>query len=115
MGFPELKWWSRTGDVLLIRGCGRTNFQSGDAGTFYDVIHQRLFTLPDATSVYPGHDYWGQTVSTIGEEKRFNPRFLGRDHQSFMAFMAALNLPGSKKIMEAVPANQQCGKVPVNL
>ncbi len=104
-----------TGDALLIRGCGRTDFQRGDAGTLYDVIHQRLFTLSDATLVYPGHDYRGQTVSTIGEEKRFNPRFLGRDRQSFVAFMAALNLPDPKKIMEAVPANQQCGKVPTTL
>ncbi|WP_298613277.1 MBL fold metallo-hydrolase [uncultured Thermosynechococcus sp.] len=100
-----------TGDSLFIRGCGRTDFQSGDAGAMYDAVTQRLFTLPDSTLVYPGHDYRGHTVSTIGEEKRFNPRFVGRDRQQFIEFMANLNLPDPKKIMEAVPANQQCGRV----
>ncbi|MGA1621986.1 MAG: MBL fold metallo-hydrolase [Synechocystis sp.] len=99
-----------TGDALLIRGCGRTDFQSGDAGTLYDVIQQKLFTLPDETLVYPGHDYRGQTVSTIGEEKRFNPRLVGRDRQGFIDYMDSLNLPDPKKIMEAVPANQLCGQ-----
>ncbi|MFN4195126.1 MAG: MBL fold metallo-hydrolase [Thermosynechococcus sp.] len=100
-----------TGDSLFIRGCGRTDFQSGDAGAMYDAVTQRLFTLPDTTLVYPGHDYRGHTVSTIGEEKRFNPRFVGRDRQQFIEFMANLNLPDPRKIMEAVPANQQCGMV----
>lgn len=100
-----------TGDSLLIRGCGRTDFQSGDAGTLYDHVTERLFTLPEATLVYPGHDYKGQTVSTIGEEKRFNPRFVGRDRDNFIQFMEDLNLPDPKKIAEAVPANQRCGKV----
>lgn len=100
-----------TGDSLLIRGCGRTDFQSGDAGTLYDNVTQRLFTLPDATLVYPGHDYKGQTVSTIGEEKQFNPRFVGHDRDSFINFMNNLNLPDPKKIAEAVPANQRCGQV----
>lgn len=99
-----------TGDALLIRGCGRTDFQSGDAGTLYDVIKQKLFTLPDQTLVYPGHDYRGQTVSTIGEEKQFNPRLVGRDRQDFIDYMGSLNLPDPKKIMEAVPANQLCGQ-----
>ncbi|MFN9175909.1 MAG: MBL fold metallo-hydrolase [Synechocystis sp.] len=99
-----------TGDALLIRGCGRTDFQSGDAGTLYDVIKQKLFTLPDQTLVFPGHDYHGQTVSTIGEEKQFNPRFIGRDRQEFIDYMNGLNLPDPKKIMEAVPANQLCGQ-----
>lgn len=102
-----------TGDSLFIRGCGRTDFQSGDAGALYDSVTQRLFTLPDTTLVYPGHDYRGHTVSTIGEEKRFNPRFVGRDREQFIEFMANLNLPDPKKIMEAVPANQQCGRVTV--
>ena len=102
-----------TGDALFIRGCGRTDFQSGDAGTLYDHVTQRLFTLPDETLVYPGHDYKGQTVSTIGEEKRFNPRFVGKDRASFIQFMNCLNLPDPKRIMEAVPANEQCGKVVV--
>lgn len=100
-----------TGDSLLIRGCGRTDFQSGDAGTLYDHVTERLFTLPEETLVFPGHNYVGQLVSTIGEEKRFNPRFVGRDRDNFVQFMAALNLPDPKKIAEAVPANQRCGKV----
>lgn len=100
-----------TGDSLFIRGCGRTDFQSGDAGTLYDHVTQRLFTLPDETLVYPGHDYRGQTVSTIGEEKQFNPRFVGRDRASFIEFMNNLNLPNPKKIAEAVPANQRCGQI----
>lgn len=100
-----------TGDSLLIRGCGRTDFQSGDAGTLYDHVVQQLFTLPDTTLVYPGHDYKGQTVSTIGEEKRFNPRFVGKDRDAFIQLMGTLNLPDPEKIAEAVPANQQCGQV----
>lgn len=100
-----------TGDALLIRGCGRTNFQSGDAGVLFDSVTQHLFTLPDATLVYPAHDYRGQTVSTIGEEKHYNPRFVGRDRAQFIEFMANLNLPNPKKIMEAVPANEHCGNL----
>jgi glyoxylase-like metal-dependent hydrolase (beta-lactamase superfamily II) len=104
-----------TGDSLFIRGCGRTDFQSGDAGIMYDCVTQKLFTLPDETLVYPGHDYQGQTVSTIGEEKRFNPRFVDKDRDSFINFMDNLNLPNPQKIMEAVPANQLCGKVAANI
>jgi glyoxylase-like metal-dependent hydrolase (beta-lactamase superfamily II) len=99
-----------TGDALFIRGCGRTDFQSGDAGTLYDSVTKKLFTLPDATLVYPAHDYRGHTVSTIGEEKRWNPRFAGRDRQNFIQFMNDLNLPDPKKMMEAVPANERCGR-----
>ncbi len=102
-----------TGDSLFIRGCGRTDFQSGNAGAMYDAITQRLFTLPDETLVYPGHDYKGETVSTIGEEKQWNPRFVGQTRESFIDLMANLNLPNPKKIMEAVPANQECGKVAI--
>ncbi|MEA5503541.1 MBL fold metallo-hydrolase [Halotia wernerae UHCC 0503] len=100
-----------TGDALFIRGCGRTDFQSGDAGTLYDSVTQRLFTLPDETLVYPAHDYRGHTVSTIGEEKQWNPRFVGRSREEFIEFMGNLNLPDPKKIMEAVPANERCGSV----
>ncbi len=100
-----------TGDSLFVRGCGRTDFQSGDAGTLYDSITQRLFTLPDTTLVYPGHDYRGHTVSTIGEEKHWNPRLSGRDRASFIELMDSLNLPNPQKIMEAVPANERCGNV----
>lgn len=102
-----------TGDSLFIRGCGRTDFQSGNAGSMYDAVTQRLFALPDSTLVYPGHDYKGETVSTIGEEKQWNPRFAGQTRDSFIELMANLNLPNPKRIMEAVPANQQCGKVAV--
>ncbi|MBD2189470.1 MBL fold metallo-hydrolase [Pseudanabaena mucicola] len=102
-----------TGDSLLIRGCGRTDFQSGDAGALYDHVTQRLFTLPDSTFVYPGHDYRGNLVSTIGEEKQWNPRFVGRDRHQFIEFMNNLDLPNPKKIAEAVPANERCGKNPV--
>lgn len=102
-----------TGDALFIRGCGRTDLQSGDAGTLYDVVTQRLFTLPNETLVYPGHDYRGHTVSTIGEEKQWNSRFVGRDRKGFIQFMESLNLPSPQKIMEAVPANERCGRVAV--
>lgn len=104
-----------TGDSLLIRGCGRTDFQSGDAGTLYDHITQKLFTLADDTLVYPGHDYRGQTVSTIGEEKRYNPRLAGHDRDQFVTLMNNLNLPDPKKIAEAVPANQKCGNAVTTL
>ncbi|MEH1910499.1 MAG: FAD/NAD(P)-binding protein [Nostoc sp.] len=104
-----------TGDALFIRGCGRTDFQSGDAESLYDAVTQKLFTLPDDTLVYPGHDYQGQTVSTIGEEKRWNPRFAGRSRNQFIELMKNLNLPQPKKMLEAVPANQHCGRVLVAL
>lgn len=99
-----------TGDALLIRGCGRTDFQSGNPGTLYVSVTQKLFTLPPATLVYPGHDYHGQTVSTIAEELAWNPRFKGRDRNSFIEFMNNLDLPDPKKMMEAVPANELCGR-----
>lgn len=98
-----------TGDSLLIRGCGRTDFQSGDAGIQYESITEKLFTLPDTTLVYPGHDYKGFTVSTIGEEKQHNPRFKDQNKTTFIEMMNNLNLPNPKKMMAAVPANQQCG------
>ena len=100
-----------TGDALFIRGCGRTDFQSGDAGTLYDSVTQKLFTLPDETLVYPAHDYRGNTVSTIGEEKQFNSRFTGCTSEQYIELMNNLDLPNPKKIMEAVPANEMCGKV----
>lgn len=102
-----------TGDSLLIRGCGRTDFQSGSTTDLYHSVTQKLFTLPAATLVYPGHDYKGFTVSTIAEEKQHNPRFAAQTEDSFITLMANLNLPNPKKIMEAVPANQRCGKTPV--
>ncbi|NJM97575.1 MAG: MBL fold metallo-hydrolase, partial [Phormidesmis sp. RL_2_1] len=69
-----------------------------------------LFTLPDEIRVYPAHDYRGHTVSTIGEEKQWNPRFVGRDRADYIDFMNNLNLPDPKKMMEAVPANERCGR-----
>jgi sulfur dioxygenase len=100
-----------TGDALLIRGCGRTDFQSGDAGALFDAVTQQIFTLPDPTLIYPGHDYHGQTVSTVGEEKRWNPRFAGRNREEFQQFMSTLNLPSPQRMAAAIPANEHCGKV----
>ena len=99
-----------TGDALFIRGCGRTDFQQGSPQTLYRSIHDQVFTLPDATSVYPGHDYKGRTVSTVGEEKAHNPRLGGgRTLAEFAAIMDNLNLAPPTKLHEAVPANQRCG------
>ena len=100
-----------TGDAMFIRGCGRTDFQSGDPGLLFDSVTQKLFTLAEETLVYPAHDYRGHTVSTIGEEKRLNPRFVGRDRTSFIEFMNKLNLSDPKKMMGAISANESCGKV----
>ena len=99
-----------TGDTLLIRGCGRTDFQAGDAGRLYDSIHDKLFCLSDSTVVYPGHDYRGFCASTIGEEKAHNPR-LGnnRPKKEFVDLMNSLQLDPPKKIAEAVPGNLACG------
>ncbi|MBD2493359.1 FAD/NAD(P)-binding protein [Nostoc sp. FACHB-280] len=98
-----------TGDALLIRGCGRTDFQEGDPGTLYDAVTQRLFTLPDDTLVYPAHDYKGRTVSTIGEEKRLNSRFSVRNRSQFITIMNNLKLSYPQKMNAALPANQYCG------
>ncbi|MEP6678656.1 MAG: MBL fold metallo-hydrolase [Betaproteobacteria bacterium] len=98
-----------TGDALLIGGCGRTDFQGGDAGTLYDSITQRLFTLPDDTVVCPAHDYNGNTSSTIGEQKAANARLANRSRDEFIKLMGELNLPRPKKIDVAVPANRQLG------
>ena len=99
-----------TGDALLIDGCGRTDFQQGNAGTLYDSIHTQLFSLPDDTIVYPGHDYKGRLSSTIGHERRHNSR-LGqqRSREDFIELMNNLHLPYPKQIDKALPANQACG------
>lgn len=99
-----------TGDVLLIRGSGRTDFQGGDPYKSYDSIVNRLFVLPDSTLVYPGHDYRGFTVSSIGEEKRFNPRLAGKNADEYAAIMNNLNLPNPKMMDVAIPANLSCGQ-----
>ena len=96
-------------DNVLIDGCGRTDFQSGDAGSLYDSVHERLFTLPDDTRVWPAHDYHGNTVSTIGHEKRHNARLVGRERAAFVALMGSLNLPRPKMIDVALPANLLLG------
>jgi sulfur dioxygenase len=93
-----------TGDTLLIRGTGRTDFQNGDSRAQYESL-QRLMRLPEETLVFPAHDYKGDTVSTIGEEKRFNPRLKVRDAEEYAALMAGLNLPNPKMMDVAVPAN----------
>jgi glyoxylase-like metal-dependent hydrolase (beta-lactamase superfamily II) len=101
-----------TGDALLIGGCGRTDFQGGDAGRLYDSITNKLFALPDETLVFPAHDYKGRTSSTIGAEKESNARLGGgRSRDAFIALMAALELPRPKQIDRAVPANLACGRV----
>lgn len=98
-----------TGDALFVDGCGRTDFQGGDAGALHDAVTQRLFTLPDATRVWPAHDYHGQSVSTIGWERAHNARFAGRSRDAFVALMDSLDLPMPKLIDVAVPANRRLG------
>ena len=99
-----------TGDALLIRGCGRTDFQQGDARRLYRSVHDKIFVLPDDTLIYPAHDYQGRTVTTVDEEKRFNPRLgVAIAEDAFVEIMAKLKLAAPKKIDEAVPANLKCG------
>ncbi len=100
-----------TGDCLLIRGCGRTDFQEGDAGKMYQSIHQQIFTLPDTCLLYPGHDYRGNTVTSVAEEREFNPRLGGNlSTGDFAGYMENLGLPHPKKLDIAVPANLRCGR-----
>jgi sulfur dioxygenase len=98
-----------TGDTLLIRGTGRTDFQNGDPSAQYDSIFNRLFKLPDETLIYPAHDYKGDTVSTIAEEKAFNPRLKVRSVDEYAELMNSLNLPNPKMMDVAVPANMRVG------
>ncbi|KAG9470811.1 persulfide dioxygenase ETHE1, mitochondrial [Eleutherodactylus coqui] len=97
-----------TGDALLIRGCGRTDFQQGCPKTLYKSVHSQIFTLPDSCHLYPAHDYTGQMVTTVEEEKRLNPR-LTKSEAEFAKIMNNLNLPRPKQIDIAVPANLKCG------
>jgi glyoxylase-like metal-dependent hydrolase (beta-lactamase superfamily II) len=99
-----------TGDTLLIRGTGRTDFQNGDARAQYDSLFNKLLTLPEDTLVYPGHDYKGWTVSTIGEEKRHNPRLQVHSVEEYVNIMNNLKLPNPKYMDVAVPANLACGR-----
>ncbi|MCK1393405.1 MBL fold metallo-hydrolase [Bradyrhizobium sp. 1] len=98
-----------TGDTLLIRGTGRTDFQNGSSRAQYDSIFNRLLKLPDETMVFPAHDYKGDTVSTIGEEKRYNPRLQVRSVDDYIELMANLKLPNPKMMDVAVPANMRVG------
>ncbi|MBZ4201943.1 MAG: MBL fold metallo-hydrolase [Methylovulum sp.] len=110
-GSVSFLWRDRvfTGDALLIAGCGRTDFQGGDAGALYDGITQRLFTLPDETLVYPGHDYQQRWVSSIQQERTSNPRLANKTRAEFIDIMMNLQLPKPRLIDEAVPANRYCG------
>jgi sulfur dioxygenase len=100
-----------TGDALLIRGAGRTDFQQGDAAALYRSITQKILALPETCKLYPGHDYSGRMVTTVGEERAFNPRFGGdANERDFVGYMENLNLPHPKQIDVAVPANLRAGR-----
>lgn len=103
-----------TGDALMIDGCGRTDFQNGDAATLYRSVHDKIFVLSDETLVYPGHDYQLRRVSSVGQERARNPRLgSGKTLDEFVAIMNGLNLPRPQKMDTAVPANRECGEVQV--
>lgn len=99
-----------TGDVLLIRGTGRTDFQSGDPLASYESIFTKLLKLPDQTLIYPAHDYKGWTVSTVQEEREYNPRLQVRSAAEYAEIMNRLDLPNPKMMDVAIPANLHCGK-----
>lgn len=98
-----------TGDTLLIRGCGRTDFQAGDPKALFRSVHERIFSLADDAQIFPGHDYKGRTMSTVGEEKAHNPRLSQTSVAEFVEIMEGLGLPPPKHIDTAVPGNQRCG------
>ena len=99
-----------TGDTLFIRGCGRTDFQQGDAATLYRSVREQIFSLPGETLIYPGHDYRGHSVSTVAEERAHNPRLHdGVSEADFVELMGNLKLSHPKQIHEALPANLACG------
>lgn len=105
-----------TGDALLIEGCGRTDFQNGDAATLYHSITQKLFTLPDDTLIFPAHDYAGRRVSSIAQEKTRNPRIGGNTRlEEFVNTMRNLKLAYPKFIDYAVPGNKTCGDCPLGV
>ena len=103
-----------TGDALMIDGCGRTDFQNGDAATLFRSVHEKIFTLPPDTLVYPGHDYQQRRVSSVAQERARNPRLGGgKSLEEFVAIMAGLNLPRPRQMDVAVPANRECGEVQI--
>jgi sulfur dioxygenase len=97
-----------TGDALFVRGCGCTDFQGGDSAALYQSVHKQIFSLPEDTLVYPGHDYRGRTCTTVGEEKLFNPQVTITESE-FIEIMANLNLAYPKKIDASLRANLNCG------
>ncbi len=100
-----------TGDCLMIRGSGRTDFQQGDPRALYRSVRARIFSLPESCLLYPAHDYRGLTVTSVSEERQFNPRLGGQIGEGdFVGYMKNLNLPHPKRIDEAVPANLRCGR-----
>ncbi|MCX7367147.1 MAG: MBL fold metallo-hydrolase [Alphaproteobacteria bacterium] len=100
-----------TGDCVMIRGSGRTDFQQGDARALYRSVRSRIFSLPESCTLYPAHDYRGLTATSVAEEKKFNPRLGGEIAEAdYAGYMKNLDLPHPKKIDEAVPANLRCGK-----
>ena len=100
-----------TGDCLLIRGCGRTDFQHGSPAQLYRSVHEEILSLPDDCLLYPGHDYRGLTVTSVGEERRYNPRLGGEvSVADFAGYMNHLGLPHPKLMDIAVPANLRCGQ-----
>lgn len=100
-----------TGDAVLIRGCGRTDFQEGSSEQLYDSVHNQIFSLPPDFMIFPAHDYTGQTMSTVAEEKAHNPRLM-KPKKQFADIMKNLNLPYPKQIDRALPANMVCGIQP---
>lgn len=116
-GCVSYRWRDRvlTGDALLIGGCGRTDFQGGDAGALHDSITRRLLALPDETLIYPAHDYHGRRVSSVAQEKLTNQRLAGRSRDEFITLMNGLNLPKPRMIDEALPVNLRCGRAPEQL
>ena len=117
LGSVSFLWNDRlfTGDALLINGCGRTDFQGGDAAILFSSITQKIFTLPDETLIYPCHDYNGRRVSCVAQEKAINPRLAGKSAKEFIDIMNNLNLPKPTLIEIAVPANRMCGFVEENI
>jgi sulfur dioxygenase len=107
--YIENPGWLFTGDTLFIRGTGRTDFQNGSAADLYDSLHNKILTLPDETTIFPGHDYKGMTSSSVLEEKNHNPRVLIKEKTDFIDHMNNLKLADPKMMDVAVPANLKLG------